>query len=87
MKYCPRCGAEVEEDVKFCPKCGYSFTGKQATSRRQRSEKGEKGEKQEKDEKGEKEDREEGLVGGLVLLWLGISFLLVTSDYIPWVNW
>ena len=22
MKYCPRCGAEIADDVRFCPTCG-----------------------------------------------------------------
>lgn len=25
MKFCPNCGAQVNEDAKFCPNCGYSF--------------------------------------------------------------
>ena len=27
MKYCPRCGAAVEEGSKFCVTCGASLTG------------------------------------------------------------
>lgn len=30
MKYCTKCGAEIEENVKFCPKCG-SALDKQMT--------------------------------------------------------
>ena len=25
MKYCEKCGAEVQDDAQFCPKCGYKF--------------------------------------------------------------
>lgn len=26
MKFCPKCGTEVEEGSKFCPKCGFNLT-------------------------------------------------------------
>jgi hypothetical protein len=51
--------------------------------RRYRSEKNEKGEKNEKDTRGEKGEKNEGpgakwggIMGGLILLWLGVTFLL-----------
>ena len=25
MKYCTKCGAQVEDDALFCPKCGHKF--------------------------------------------------------------
>ena len=25
VKYCPDCGAEIDEKDKYCTKCGYSF--------------------------------------------------------------
>jgi len=26
MKYCPECGAKIEEIRKFCPECGFNFS-------------------------------------------------------------
>jgi len=26
MKYCPQCGAKLEESMRFCPQCGENFT-------------------------------------------------------------
>jgi hypothetical protein len=61
---------------------------------RQRGEKTEKQEKQEKGEKGERNEKGEKdqdgagpLTGGLVLIWLGITFFLATSNYITWSLW
>ena len=31
MKYCPNCGAEVQEGATFCEKCGASMTVQQQT--------------------------------------------------------
>ena len=54
----------------------------------EKDEKYEKGEKSEKSEKGEHEDKALGaLTGGLILLWLGVSFLIRDYGYITWVNW
>lgn len=65
----------------------------------QRGEKGEKDEKQEKgqDEKHEKSEKGEkggqdswimSLFGGLVLIWLGITFAIAyTSPMVGWSNW
>lgn len=25
MKYCPKCGAKLEDDYSYCPKCGFKF--------------------------------------------------------------
>jgi uncharacterized membrane protein len=30
MKYCPQCGAQVEDNSVFCPTCGYQFDVSQA---------------------------------------------------------
>lgn len=27
MKYCSKCGFEMDDDMKFCPKCGFSQNG------------------------------------------------------------
>ncbi len=94
MPYCPKCGAEVSEEMAFCPKCGASLKVEAAAAPAppRRAEKEEKQEKQEKEEKGEKtekhEKREFGvigpLIGGLVLIFLGlVSYLQISGVLLP----
>ncbi len=92
MPYCTKCGTEVSETAQFCPNCGASlrpsgFVSEPSIARRrgEKSEKQEKGEKHEKGEKGE--GRAGPLTGGLVLIWLGITFFLASSNYISWASW
>lgn len=73
MPYCPKCGAQVEENMVFCPKCGASLKAEQPRTveeqakqfgERTRKEGGEfgqrmKGEKEEKTEKREKQEKGE----------------------------
>ena len=92
LPFCPKCGVELPADAEFCMKCGnqmtVSTTGERRYSRRERREKSEKGEKEEKHEKDEKSgDRTGAFVGGLILIWLGISFYLVQARYIGWNEW
>jgi Na+/glutamate symporter len=96
MPYCPRCGKEVKEDDIYCPQCQAPLKAGGPVYRRhdeknekqEKDEKEEKGEKSEKSEKGEHEDKALGaLTGGLILLWLGVSFLIRDYGYITWVNW
>jgi cation transport ATPase len=97
MPYCHKCGAEVGEDAQFCPSCGTSLKESGETRyggrrRRDREEKQEKDEKREKGEKGEKQEKGEGsrmspIVGGLVLIWLGITFYLASTGIVAWANW
>lgn len=93
MPFCSKCGAEVPDDSAFCPKCGNQMAatpaaGERAYTRRERSEKREKGEKEEKHEKGEKStDKTQIVVGGLFLIWLGISLYLVQTHYTNWDRW
>jgi len=90
LPFCPKCGAELPADATFCMKCGRQMTVTSAVEERRysRREKREKDEKQEKDEKREKDeksgDRTGVFVGGLILIWLGISFYLVQAQYIGW---
>jgi cation transport ATPase len=90
MPYCPKWGKEVKEDAVFCPYCGQTLKPvDKVVYRRPRDEKNEKGEKHEKDEKdsrgekAEKGEKNEGsgamwgaVMGGLIVLWLGVTFLL-----------
>jgi len=93
LPFCQKCGAEIPADAAFCPKCGsQTAVSPVAVERgRRREEKREKSEKDEKKEKGEKEeksgDKTGALVGGLILIWLGISFYLVQANYIGWNDW
>src|SRR5579875_768758 len=101
-RFCPRCGSQVPADAAFCPRCGaqLSATTQAPTpsqpptpyySRREyrRHEKQEKNEKAEKGEKG----RGPGgsligpIVGGLILIWLGVTFYLQESGVISSSNW
>jgi vacuolar-type H+-ATPase subunit I/STV1/DNA-directed RNA polymerase subunit RPC12/RpoP len=104
MPYCPKCGKEVKEDAVFCPYCGQSLKPEDKVVYRrphdEKNEKGEKNEKNEKDsrgEKAEKGEKNEGLgamwgavMGGLIVLWLGVTFLLRQYNYIAdnhWWSW
>jgi len=99
MPYCPRCGKEVKEDDIYCPQCQAPLkVGRpvyrrhdekdERDEKREKDEKGEKSEKSEKSEKGEHEDKALGaLTGGLILLWLGVSFLIREYGYVTWASW
>jgi hypothetical protein len=60
---------------------------------RKRGEKEEKDEKNEKQEKGEKNEKGgkdnwiPGLFGGLVLIWLGVTFAISVTQPNGWNNW
>jgi zinc ribbon protein len=96
-KYCSKCGAPLPEGATFCPKCGTAVTAAPPQGppppRQYRYEKHEKGEKREKREKGEKAEKgREGdisgaVFGGLILVWLGISFYLQQIGTIPADRW
>lgn len=96
--YCHRCGSPLPQGSTFCPKCGTPVAGSQAGAPQQpfpmagqRQEKGEKSEKNEKREKDEKGRRQGGyigpVIGGLVLVWLGISFFLQDNNFLPSSTW
>ena len=100
MPYCHKCGAEVREDAQFCPNCGTSlrapaatpYSGKWRRDRGEKQEKDEKREKGEKNEKGEKQEKGEGsrispIIGGLVLIWLGVTLYLAATGIVGWTNW
>ena len=67
MPFCPKCGAEVHEEMAFCPKCGAALKAEMPPAeavgperyRREKEEKAEKAEKAEKREKEEKWERPE----------------------------
>jgi uncharacterized membrane protein YvbJ len=94
MSYCPKCGAEVSEEMTFCPQCGAALKVTETLpSEHYRREKGEKQEKREKDEKTEKGEQPEKyekqefgilgpLVGGLILILVGFMFYLETTGAI-----
>jgi hypothetical protein len=90
MPYCPKCGKENKDDAVFCQSCGTSLKTEQVVYRRHEGsrEKNEKQEKGERDEKGEKNEKNEGggmtagLVGGFIIIWLGLVFLLREYNYI-----
>jgi hypothetical protein len=95
MPNCPKCGAEVTEEMSFCPKCGAPLKAAQAPAEPRyreyrRGEKSEKNEKAEKHEKGEKGEKHElgflgPLIGGLILIFLGVAaFIRVTNPGYDW---
>ncbi|MEM3705931.1 MAG: zinc ribbon domain-containing protein [Candidatus Bathyarchaeia archaeon] len=90
MPNCPKCGAEVSEEMSFCPRCGAplkvgQFPPPPPPPAGRKEEKAEKREKEEKGEKWEKYEKRElvflgPLIGGIILLMLGIlSYLEVTG--------
>jgi uncharacterized membrane protein YvbJ len=81
MPFCPKCGAEVHEEMAFCPKCGAPLKAEMPSAeavaperyrreKEEKAEKAEKAEKREKEEKGERpekyEKREVSAIGPLV---------------------
>ncbi len=95
MPYCPKCSAEITEEMSFCPKCGAPLKAAQAPAEPRfrehyRGEKSEKSEKAEKREKGEKREKQEfgffgPLIGGLILIFLGIAaFIGVSYPHYDW---
>ena len=86
MPYCPKCGKEVKDDVVFCPYCGESMKTKEnVVYMHARDEKHETNEKSEKN--AASGGMWSGVMGGLILLWLGVSFLLRQYDYVSTSNW
>lgn len=77
----------------FCPKCGTPVStiggvpGQQPYRRNEKSEKREKHEKNEKNEKGRGGSILGPLVGGLILIWLGVTFTLQQNGYLPANDW
>lgn len=93
--FCTKCGAKLTEGAVFCSSCGNPVstavpgTGAHPFPARplQRREKDEKGEKHEKGEREKGEDRSGAIVGGLILVWLGVSLYLGQTNIIPGTNW
>ncbi|MBN2335571.1 zinc-ribbon domain-containing protein [Candidatus Bathyarchaeota archaeon] len=85
MPYCPNCGKEISEDDEFCSKCRQPLKGQPIRRVRRRDEKDEKNERDEKDEK--HEDQQSGaIVGGLIVVWLGVSFMLQNTGVLYWAD-
>ena len=93
-KFCSRCGAPLTPGASFCSNCGAPVAAapaEPAPSMPRREYRGEKAEKTEKGEKSEKGgargDWTGPLTGGLILVWLGISFYLAQTSVVSWTNW
>jgi hypothetical protein len=80
MPFCPKCGEEVSEDDEYCPKCNYSLKRRTVRPVRRRNE------KDEKDEKRDGEDEKAAIMGGLVVVWLGLSLLLQNAGLLGWAD-
>jgi hypothetical protein len=83
MPFCPNCGKEVSDADEYCSHCRQPLN-KNVSVRRIRQ----KDEKQEKDEKEEKhEDQTAGaIMGGLIIIWLGLTFFFQNYGYYTWFN-
>ena len=100
MPFCPKCGAEIHEEMAFCPKCGAPLKAEMPPAeavaperyRREKEEKAEKAEKREKEEKRERPEKYEKrevsaigpLIGGLFLIFLGLALYLQVMGYRIW---
>ena len=100
MPFCPKCGAEIHEEMAFCPKCGAPSKAEMPPAeavaperyRREKEEKAEKAKKREKEEKGERPEKYEKrevsaigpLIGGLFLIFLGLALYLQVMGYRIW---
>jgi hypothetical protein len=99
--FCSRCGSRIPVGAGFCPNCGLAVSGppsgqpqSPATPRRQEKYYGRGYEKQEQhNEKGEKNEKGRGgditgaITGGLILVWLGVTFFLQENGYLASGNW
>jgi len=88
--FCPNCGLGVSVgspgQAAAAPATSFGYSG----SRREKHEKNEKQEKHEKHEKNEKGRGSEltgAITGGLILIWLGVTFFLQENNYISSGNW
>ncbi len=79
MPFCPKCGQETSEDDEYCPNCNYPLKRRPIRPVRRRDEKDEKDEKHEGDEKS-------ALMGGMVVIWLGLSLLLQNAGLLAWTD-
>jgi hypothetical protein len=100
-RFCSRCGSKVPPGAAFCATCGLAAasipSGGQSAPpspaygysrrRHEKEEKHEKGEKNEKNEKGRGGDITGAITGGLILIWLGVTFFLQQNNYISSGNW
>jgi hypothetical protein len=97
-RFCSRCGAQIPPGAGFCPNCGLAVSagprGQAAAApgtpfgySGSRYEKQEKHEKHEKNEKGRGGERTGAIIGGLILIWLGVTFFLQENNYISSGNW
>ena len=66
------------------PPYGYQ---RRRQEKQEKNEKGERNEKNEKNEKGRGGDLTGPITGGLILIWLGITFFLSQNNYISSDNW
>jgi len=92
--YCSRCGTAVSQNPNTPQAPGPAVPPPPAPESYRYGEKYEKHEKHEKREKGEKAEKGGGrapwvgpLFGGLIVIWLGFTFLLAASGTILWVDW
>lgn len=98
--FCHKCGSPLPPGAAFCPRCGAAAVSAPAATyvaqqpgtraRNEWGEKHEKHEKREKNEKGEKSTHGGMLgpvVGGLVLIWLGVTFYLEQNGNLPSDIW
>jgi uncharacterized membrane protein YvbJ len=94
VSFCPKCGKKITEDMVFCPNCGAALKGEQARQWLERAPtyRHEKDEKTEKSrEKREKHEKHEHaflgpLIGGLVLVFVGLSIYLSVEEVTPAVH-
>lgn len=99
-RFCSRCGSQIPAGAGFCPNCGLAVStgaGQAAAgpgtsfgysrSHQEKHEKREKNEKHEKNEKGRGGELTGAITGGLVLIWLGVTFFLQENNYISSSNW
>jgi DNA-directed RNA polymerase subunit RPC12/RpoP len=102
MPYCSKCGREVKDSDIFCPNCGASLKVAEKPARSAAYRRGEKQEKNEKEERQEKQEKREksekhqekrgggvvgSVLGGLILVWLGISFYAGQQGIVPSTDW
>ena len=91
--FCPYCGATLKPEVAQSAQGVVYRRHRNIDEKNEKNEKREKDERQEKAEKQEKGEKHEGegfagaVMGGLVIIWLGATFILREYNFITYGDW
>ncbi|MBR5048399.1 MAG: Ig-like domain-containing protein [Erysipelotrichaceae bacterium] len=94
-KFCPKCGAELADDMAFCPKCGYKLEADEPVEEKKPEEAVEKAPKKETKKAPKKEpeavvekapEKEEKKNKALIFIILGLVLLAIIGGLLFFMN-